>query len=767
MDIKNASLLLLRNILFFLMASLVFSPTVVVHADEDAEEFLEEQREWQENIDEKLEEDDSGSVDLEKVKIDDDKESYEGVEEGGQYDVDLQDSSHADELKEKYEELEGITAIDRGLWYQDILRNAGYGGITLLVMLVDYLENGVDKILKLNHFYEHTGVKSLMDLLTPYVMGLFLVSLIVLGYKFMWNKIDKRGEVLTNVLLAFTLILVIPNMFTYLDDMLQIGLDELGDERGSLSEEILKSNTADLQVYLDANLVTADSSDNEYAGSTGLPPKPTARDDVTIGTSDLRNANNLTGTKLEINEKIDVQADEGWFRWTTEKWVNDLKDDKPLAYDFLRHRAKVKGDGEGLDIKRLAKNTIPGTMIGQESYYRYKLNWFTIYMSLAITAFVLAITIVKVGRVMFELGFHGIFGMFIAATDLTGGQRTKKVITEIVSSFAVLFVMVLILKLYIYYVNWALDMRPTVGVAPYILLLIAGAWVVIDAPDIVTRVLGIDAGLRSGYQAMMGAWAGSKLAGGVAKGTKDMASKTLGSVQGAGAFMRGASNRPKPIPPMPSNNQGGYSRPSQSSSTMYDLEGAIDKPGRSQTKNQNKNLKNNSSLRRNDSIKLMNSNNGHKDSFSENGNLEVGNDVQRTDKKEGGEHRLSRRENRNQRHNPKPLSSVQNAGIQSPSNKGSAQGQGFTDHQRLGTKLGENPNNNDYIHPREENPYEKYTIMGGSQRGQQRADFRARAYNSGRKFREKIEPALGRKKRNQPSIPPTPTPKRDLRNRDE
>src|SRR5699024_5660167 len=104
------------------------------------------------------------------------------------------------ELKEKYEELEGITAIDRGLWYQDILRNAGYGGITLLVMLVDYLENGVDKILKLNHFYEHTGVKSLMDLLTPYVMGLFLVSLIVLGYKFMWNKIDKRGEVLTNVL---------------------------------------------------------------------------------------------------------------------------------------------------------------------------------------------------------------------------------------------------------------------------------------------------------------------------------------------------------------------------------------------------------------------------------------------------------------------------------------------------------------------------------------------------------------------------------------
>src|SRR5699024_340771 len=106
-------------------------------------------------------------------------------------------------------------------------------------------------------------------------------------------------------------------------------------------------------------------------------------------------------------------------------------------------------------------------------------------------------------------------------------------------------------------------------------------------------------------------------------------------------------------------------------------------------------------------------------------------------------------ENRNQRHNPKPLSSVQNAGIQSPSNKGSAQGQGFTDHQRLGTKLGENPNNNDYIHPREENTYEKYTIMGGSQRGQQRADVR------------------GRKKRNQPSIPPTPTPKRDLRNRDE
>src|SRR5699024_10450323 len=96
---------------------------------------------------------------------------------------------------------------------------------------------------------------------------------------------------------------------------------------------------------------------------------------------------------------------------------------------------------------------------------------------------------------------------------ITGGQRLKKVLSEIVSTFAVIFIMMVLLKLFIIYAQWANDLEQEIGMVGVIILLIAGAWALIDAPDIVQRTMGIDAGLRSGWQAMAGAYAGTKMAG--------------------------------------------------------------------------------------------------------------------------------------------------------------------------------------------------------------------------------------------------------------
>src|SRR5699024_7339869 len=59
----------------------------------------------------------------------------------------------------------------------------------------------------------------------------------------------------------------------------------------------------------------------------------------------------------------------------------------------------------------------------------------------------------------------------------------------------------------------------------------------IDAPDIVQRTLGIDAGLRSGWQAMMGAYAGTKVAGAGAS----IAGKGAGKVAKAGGKAAGSA----------------------------------------------------------------------------------------------------------------------------------------------------------------------------------------------------------------------------------
>src|SRR5699024_10229451 len=134
-------------------------------------------------------------------------------------------NEQSEKILQVYEDLDDILVIDKGIWYQDILRSTGKGIMLLLAKIVDYLENGVDTLLGQNHFYEQSGVKNLIDKLTPYAFGLFFISLIVLGFQFMWNKIDNRAELIMNIVLAVSVIILVPKMFSVLDDVLQWGLD--------------------------------------------------------------------------------------------------------------------------------------------------------------------------------------------------------------------------------------------------------------------------------------------------------------------------------------------------------------------------------------------------------------------------------------------------------------------------------------------------------------------------------------------------------------
>src|SRR5699024_1066708 len=183
-----------------------------------------------------------------------------------------------------------------------------------------------------------------------------------------------------------------------------------------------------------------------------------------------------------------------------EPWVENLSEKQK---NFLKRRLISTGDG-GTKVVKLNSNTVPATNLGQQSYYRYHVNWGIVIATLAVTAFALVITTIKIGRAMFDLAFHQLFAMFTAATDLTGGQRLKKMLVEIASTFAIICVMMVLLRMFIIYAQCANEMEQHIGIIRTILLLIAVACALIDAPNIVQRLLGIDAGLRSGWQAMMG-----------------------------------------------------------------------------------------------------------------------------------------------------------------------------------------------------------------------------------------------------------------------
>ncbi|MFD1705233.1 pLS20_p028 family conjugation system transmembrane protein [Siminovitchia sediminis] len=467
-----------------------------------------------------------------------------------------------EELLDEYEKMDSVMHISSGWLYDDILRSVGWAIIKGLAWLNNYFEDIVTKVVTMNNFYSSPNMEGLMNVVKPLVFGLFVIAVFVLGFQFMMNKIEKRGEVILNILMAVAVVVIIPVLMSSLGKVVNVGMDHMDKHNpGGLAGGVIKSNVVDLKYYADKDFKTAGKG-TKYVGNSSTPPRPINRNNVKVGTTEYKYANKLNGkiTDISVNEKLDLSLSEkkGGFK----KWGKSLSD---KSEELLKNKAVPTGNGTKKVVQELGDSQIMFTELGKETYYRYHVNWGTTIFSLLITAFALVITVIKVGRAIFDLAFHQIFGMFVAVTDLTGGQRTKKILAEIANTFGVIFIMVFILKLFTLYANWVSGLKPAIGGIGVVLMLIAGAWAVIDAPDIVQRLMGIDAGLRSGYGALMGAYAAAGLAGKLGKGAKNLiggvARKGAGLASfGAGA-MKGVAGRQRSKTPVPKVPSSGGSNP--------------------------------------------------------------------------------------------------------------------------------------------------------------------------------------------------------------
>lgn len=428
-----------------------------------------------------------------------------------------------------YQRFAYILHISDGWLWQDLLRTIGGGTVFLLAWLNGFLEGIIDKVITLNNFYSSGPMGEFMKVARPVVWGVFFIALFVLGFQFMMNKVEKRNEIILNVVLALCFIVVIPDLMVSMGKVTEVGINQINPEKTKLSSQLIKSNVADLRYYAEKDFEIS----NKKNGDEYLPPQPMSKEDSRIGTTDFTYGNRLSEKSLpyiSFAQKLDISED-----GEAEKWGKKLDDNHKFSYEVLSNKLDATGNGDEFEVIELRENQIPLSKLGQESYYRYHVNWGVLIFSLLVTSFAMIITIIKIGRAAFDLAFHQIFGMFVAATDLTGGQRTKKILVEMTNTFGIIFIMTLLLKIFVLYSSWANGLKGSIGGIGVLLLLIAGAWALMDAPDIVARMMGIDAGLKSGYQALMGGYAASKMIGG--------AGKAVGKgVAGAGKMAMGGTN---------------------------------------------------------------------------------------------------------------------------------------------------------------------------------------------------------------------------------
>ncbi len=160
-----------------------------------------------------------------------------------------------------------------------------------------------------------------------------------------------------------------------------------------------------------------------------------------------------------------------------------------------------------------------------EYLYAYDLSFCYTFVMLVLTGVCLIFAGFKLGSMLFDILFMSIISYVVAATDLTGSGRAKKIVQELISTYAIFIVVALLLKIYLIVMKGIYTNIDNVIVQ--IILILAGAKFVIDGPDIIVKLTGNDAGVKSGLAVIQGLRTANSVIQGAGHAVKSVAGTAM------------------------------------------------------------------------------------------------------------------------------------------------------------------------------------------------------------------------------------------------
>ncbi|CEG24544.1 pLS20_p028 family conjugation system transmembrane protein [Peribacillus simplex] len=379
-----------------------------------------------------------------------------------------------------------------------MLRLIGWVIIKGLAWLVDSLSNITDSILGLKMFYDSVEITSFVEFLIPLSVILMGFSLLYTGYQLIFQKKLDREAIIVNVFIIMFFFALIQEGMEKANQFTNKAIDALDVvEEGSISQKVIKDNMTDLAQF----------------DATGWK------------ITELNHPNRVPNDrilKINITQAIDKDFDPaGEAKEMSEIGLGVFSN--RLEYDDLGNPKKVELDDGWFTAFK-------------EKYYRWDWNFWTIAITLAITAFTMLTIAIKLAKLFFELTFNYVLAIIIAPADIHSGQKTKQILQSILNTFLVTIMIFLSMKIYLIGTEFITDKLD--GVA-YLIALFAFSLAVIDGPNIVERLFGIDAGLKSSWGAVAGGYAVAK---GVTGATRGAANTLKGlSSEGKSAALKGVS----------------------------------------------------------------------------------------------------------------------------------------------------------------------------------------------------------------------------------
>ncbi|XZI52516.1 pLS20_p028 family conjugation system transmembrane protein [Clostridium perfringens] len=371
-------------------------------------------------------------------------------------------------------------------------RLLGWVFIKFLGFLVDKLEDVVKSVTVVTDFFNSPEITNLINRFRPLLYLLLVASIIFIGYQLVINKKFDRSKLPMNIILALCIIVVMPLAMSKANILTNKVIGEIQGE-SQFSDQIISNNVTDLYLLDQAN----------------FPIK----DDGTVG--DIDPKNNIGNNITRINPIEEIDRDK----------VNNKKVfENEIIFDS-------KGEAK--------LNKIVGLFKWDDEYYRYHINYMTIIVTLLITAFVMIFTSVKMIKLSIELAFSKVMTTFVAVADLSNGQRMRQSVNGIISIFVAMISTMLMLKLYILGTAYLSDKISGIGT---ICAMLGCAIFVIDGPNYIEKMFGVDAGLSSVWRTVMGINSAMDILGKLGNTTSEMMKKAGDGIANAGAFLAGMTS---------------------------------------------------------------------------------------------------------------------------------------------------------------------------------------------------------------------------------
>ena len=353
----------------------------------------------------------------------------------------------------------------------DALHSLGWMLVQLLQSLADACETLYRVVFQLIDFTTWTSLESFLGQFRYAFTAFLTLALIALGIMLIFNH-EKKPKIIINLCLAAFILCGSTAVLSGINSALKVWNSTLLDTQATSSNELIRGSLIDW-FYIDDTATIADiTSDNI---ENYIYPSVTD-DDIEM---------------IDINETIDY--DEA-----------DISDDAQSV--FSKKLVYVYGaDGELTDVY----DGVLGTGLFNEFYYRYHVDFFTLYLKLIALLIVYLCMAYKVVRLIIEIVQARVVAVLYAA-DMTSHQKTARILCAIRDSYFILLLITVFVKIYILaqlYIDSMIDAGALVKAIMTLFL----AFAIIDGPNFIQQLTGVDAGLQSGFGKLYAAARGSEM----------------------------------------------------------------------------------------------------------------------------------------------------------------------------------------------------------------------------------------------------------------